>query len=124
MRIAVAREVDPAEPRVAATPETVKKMIALGAEVAGQPGAGAGSGIPADEFKAGRATLSADAIKGADVVLKVKRPTDAELGAYQKGALVISIMDPYGNDPALAALAKAGVIAFAMELMPRITRAQ
>ena len=124
MRIAVAREVDPAEPRVAATPETVKKMIALGAEVAVQPGAGTGSGIPDDEFKAAGATLSANAPKDADIVLKVKRPTDAEIGGYKKGALVIAIMDPYGNDAALAALAKAGLVAFAMELMPRITRAQ
>src|SRR5262245_33187026 len=124
MRNALAHQVDPAEPRVAATPETVKKMIGLGAEVAVQPGAGAGSGIPDDEFKAAGATLSATATKDADVVLKVKRPTDAELGAYKKGALVLAIMDPYGNDAALAALAKAGVVAFAMELMPRITRAQ
>ena len=124
MRIAVAREVDPAEPRVAATPETVKKMIALGAEVAVQPGAGTGSGIPDDEFKAAGATLSANAPKDADIVLKVKRPTDAEIGGYKKGALVLAIMDPYGNDAALAALAKAGLVAFAMELMPRITRAQ
>src|SRR6185369_4918430 len=124
MKIAVAAESDPAEPRVAATPETVKKMIGLGAEVAVQPGAGTGSGIPDDEFKAAGATLSANAPKDADIVLKVKRPTDAEIGGYKKGALVIAIMDPYGNDAALAALAKAGLIAFAMELMPRITRAQ
>jgi NAD(P) transhydrogenase subunit alpha len=124
MRIAVAREIDPAEPRVAATPETIKKMIGLGAEVAVQPGAGAGSGIPDDEFKAAGASLSANATKDADVVLKVKRPTDSEIAGYKKGALVIAIMDPYGNDAALASLAKAGLIAFAMELMPRITRAQ
>jgi len=89
-----------------------------------QPGAGTGSGIPDDEFKAAGATLSANAPKDADIVLKVKRPTDAEIGGYKKGALVIAIMDPYGNDAALAALAKAGLVAFAMELMPRITRAQ
>src|SRR4051812_35865621 len=124
MRIAVAREIDPAEPRVAATPETVKKMIALGADVSVQPGAGAGSGIPDDEFTAAGATLSADAPKGADVVLKVRRPNDAEIATYKQGALVMAIMDPYGNEAALAALAKAGVVAFAMELMPRITRAQ
>ena len=67
---------------------------------------------------------AADAVKDADVVLKVRRPTDAELAAYKRGALVIAIMDPYGNEAALAAMAKAGVIGFAMELMPRITRAQ
>jgi NAD(P) transhydrogenase subunit alpha len=68
--------------------------------------------------------VSANAIDGADVVLKVRRPGDAEVAGYKKGALVIAIMDPYDNEAALGALAKAGVTAFAMELMPRITRAQ
>ncbi len=124
MRIAVAREADPAEDRVAATPETVKKMKALGAEVAIEPGAGVKSGIPDADFTAAGATVTADAVKGADVVLKVRRPNVSELAAYKKGALVIAIMDPYGNEPALKAMADAGVTAFAMELMPRITRAQ
>src|SRR4051794_9584644 len=124
MRIAVARESDSAEPRVAATPETVKKLIALGAQVVVAPGAGLKSGLPDAEFTAAGATLADDAAKDADVVLKVRRPSEAELATYKKGALVIAIMDPYGNEAALAALAKAGVTAFAMELMPRITRAQ
>jgi H+-translocating NAD(P) transhydrogenase subunit alpha len=124
MRIAVARETDPAEDRVGATPETVKKMKALGAEVAVEPGAGIKSGIPDAEFAAAGASLSADAVNGADVVLRVRRPNAAELSAYRRGAFVIAIMDPYGNEPALKAMADAGVTAFAMELMPRITRAQ
>ena len=124
MRIAVAREADPAEDRVGATPETVKKMKALGADVAIEPGAGIKSGIPDADFTAAGATVTADAVKGADVVLKVRRPNVSELAAYKKGALVIAIMDPYGNEPALKAMADAGVTAFAMELMPRITRAQ
>jgi NAD(P) transhydrogenase subunit alpha len=124
MRIAVAREVDSAEPRVAATPDTVKKFVSFGATVVVEPGAGIKSGIPDAEFAAAGATLAAGAAKDADVVLKVRRPTDAELSGYKSGALVLAIMDPYGNDAALAALAKAGVVAFAMELMPRITRAQ
>ncbi len=124
MRIAVAREADPAEDRVAATPETVKKMKALGADVAIEPGAGIKSGIPDADFSAAGATVTADAVKGADVVLKVRRPEVSELAAYKKGALVIAIMDPYGNEPALKAMADAGITAFAMELMPRITRAQ
>src|SRR5215471_11403719 len=124
MRIAVAREADAAEDRVAATPETVKKIKSLGADVAVEPGAGTKSGIPDAEFTAAGATVSADALKDADVVLKVRRPTAAELSAYKKGALVIAIMDPYGQDAALKAMADAGVTAFAMELMPRITRAQ
>jgi NAD(P) transhydrogenase subunit alpha len=124
MRIAVAREVDSSEPRVAATPDTIKKFKTLGADVAVEPGAGIKSGIPDAEFTAAGATISADAVKDADVVLKVRRPTDAELATYKKGAVVLAIMDPYGNDTALAAMAKAGIVAFAMELMPRITRAQ
>jgi H+-translocating NAD(P) transhydrogenase subunit alpha len=124
MRIAVAREADPTEDRVAATPETVKKMKALGADVAVEPGAGLKSGIPDADFTAAGATVSPEAVKGADVVLRVRRPNASELAACKKGALVIAIMDPYGNEAALKAMADAGVTAFAMELMPRITRAQ
>src|SRR4051812_47425511 len=124
MKIAVAAEVDQSESRVAATPETVKKMIGLGAEVAVQPGAGVKSGILDADYAAAGAKLAADALSGADVVLQVRRPDAAELSKYRKGALVIAIMDPYGNDAALKAMADAGVTAFAMELMPRITRAQ
>jgi NAD(P) transhydrogenase subunit alpha len=124
MRLAVAREADPTEGRVAATADTVKKLQALGFEVAIEPGAGVKSGIPDADFIAAGASVTADAIKDADVVLKVRRPAAAELAAYKKGALVIAIMDPYGNEPALKAMADAGVVAFAMELMPRISRAQ
>ena len=124
MKIAIAREVDAGEPRVAATPDTVKKFKALGIDVAVEPGAGVKSGLPDAEFEAAGAAVTADAVKDADIVIKVKRPEAAEVGRYKKGALVIAIMDPYGNDAALKALADAGVSAFAMELMPRITRAQ
>jgi H+-translocating NAD(P) transhydrogenase subunit alpha len=124
MKIAIGAEADPSEPRVAATPDTVKKMIGLGAEVAVQPGAGIKSGILDADYTAAGATVSADAVNGADIVLQVRRPAAAELAKVQKGALVIAIMDPYGQDAALKAMADAGVTAFAMELMPRITRAQ
>ena len=127
MRIAVVREVEAGEPRVAATPDTVKRMKALGADVVIESGAGVKSGMLDADYAAMGATIAAsaaDAVKDADVVLKVRRPTEAEVGTYKSGALVIAIMDPYGNEAALAALAKAGVTAFAMELMPRITRAQ
>ncbi len=124
MKIAVAAESDPGEPRVAATPETVKKMTGLGADVAVEPGAGVKSGILDVDYTAAGATVSADAMSGADIVLRVRRPSAAELGKYKRGALVIAIMDPYGNDAALKQMADAGLVAFAMELMPRITRAQ
>ena len=124
MKIAIAAETDAGEPRVAATPDTVKKFVALGAEVAVEQGAGVKSGILDEEYKAAGASVGSNAANGADVVLKVRRPSEAELKSYKKGAAVIAIMDPYGNDAALKAMASAGVIAFAMELMPRITRAQ
>ncbi|MCZ7641670.1 MAG: Re/Si-specific NAD(P)(+) transhydrogenase subunit alpha [Pseudorhodoplanes sp.] len=124
MKIAVAAESDPAEPRVAATPETVKKLIALGAAVAVEAGAGVRSGIPDAEFAAAGATVGAKVTADADIVLKVRRPSADEAKGYRKGALVLAIMDPYGNEAAVKAMADAGVVAFAMELMPRITRAQ
>src|SRR5450631_4483377 len=124
MRIAVARETDAAEPRVAATPETVKKFKALGAEVAVARGAGIASGISDADYQAAGAEIGEDVTKTADLVLKVRRPAPSELSGYKKGALVIAIMDPYGNEAALKQIADAGLCAFAMELMPRITRAQ
>ncbi|NVO16010.1 MAG: Re/Si-specific NAD(P)(+) transhydrogenase subunit alpha [Rhodoplanes sp.] len=124
MKIAICAEADAAEPRVAGTPETVKKMKALGADIAVEPGAGVKSGILDADYEAAGATISRDAVRDADIVLKVRRPNEMELSGYKKGALVIAIMDPYGHEAALAALARAGVVAFAMELMPRITRAQ
>src|SRR5256886_1496798 len=124
MRIAVAREIDPTENRVAATPETVKKMKGLGADVSVEPDAGTKSGIPDAEFAAAGATVTDAAVKDADVVLKVRRPAASELARYKKGALVIAMMDPYDEDAALKAMADAGIVAFPMERLPRITRAQ
>ena len=121
----IPREVDPTEGRVAASPDTVKRLAALGFDVFVEKGAGTASRIPDEEFAKAGASIgkAADAGK-ADVVLKVRRPTDAELKGYKKGAAVLATMDPYGNDAAVAAMAKAGITAFAMEFMPRITRAQ
>src|SRR5437868_3549891 len=105
MRIADARETDSAEDRVAATPETVRKMKSLGAEVVVEPGAGFKSGFPDTDYTAAGATIVKDAAKDADVVLKVRRPAGLELTLYKPGALVIAIMDPFGNESALRALA-------------------
>ena len=124
MRIAVARETDAGEPRVAATPETVKKFKALGADVVVARGAGIASGIPDADYEAAGASIGEDVTKDADIVLQVRRPAPNELSHYKKGALVVAIMDPYGNEAALKQIADAGLTAFAMELMPRITRAQ
>jgi NAD(P) transhydrogenase subunit alpha len=127
MKIAIVRERFEGENRVAATPETVGKLIALGASVSVEKGAGLGSRILDKEYQAAGATIagSADAaLKGAEVVLTVRRPSAASLAGVAKGALVIGALDPYGNDKDVAALAKAGVTAVSMEFMPRITRAQ
>ncbi|MCC6947814.1 MAG: Re/Si-specific NAD(P)(+) transhydrogenase subunit alpha [Bradyrhizobiaceae bacterium] len=125
MKISIPAETEAGEPRVAATPDTVKRMVALGAEVVVEKGAGARAGIPDSEFSAvGAKIANGAATKDADVVLKVRRPAKAELANYKPGALVIGILDPYGNDAALADLAAANVAAFSMELLPRITRAQ
>jgi proton-translocating NAD(P)+ transhydrogenase subunit alpha len=124
MKVAVAAEVEAGEPRVAATPETIKKIIGLGAEVAVEPGAGIKSGILDADYSAAGAKVSPDALNGADIILKVRRPQAAELARYKRGAIVIGIMDPYGHDDALRAMADAGLTSFAMELLPRITRAQ
>ena len=121
----IPKEIDADDRRVGASPDTVKRLKALGFDVIVETGAGLGSRIIDADFQAIGATIGnvSDAAK-ADVVLKVRRPTEAELRGYKPGAAVLAIMDPYGNDAAIAAMAKAGVTAFAMELMPRITRAQ
>jgi H+-translocating NAD(P) transhydrogenase subunit alpha len=121
----VAKEIAADETRVAASVETVKKMISLGFDVVVEAGAGVLSRIPDGEYGAVGARIGsvADAAR-ADVVLKVRRPMSGEISGYQSGAVVIAIMDPHGNEPALAEMARAGLTCFAMELMPRITRAQ
>ncbi|MET0941787.1 MAG: Re/Si-specific NAD(P)(+) transhydrogenase subunit alpha [Mesorhizobium sp.] len=121
----VPKEVDANEPRVAASPDTVKRLAALGFDLIVEAGAGTRSRIIDDEFaKAGASIGKASDAAKADVVLKVRRPTESELKSYKKGAAVIATMDPYGNEPSVQAMAAAGVTAFSMELMPRITRAQ
>ncbi|QRI62071.1 Re/Si-specific NAD(P)(+) transhydrogenase subunit alpha [Shinella sp. PSBB067] len=121
----VARESDPAEGRVAGSVDTVKKMKALGLDVVVEAGAGLASRIlDADYEAAGARIAGKEEAKTADVVLKVRRPTASEIAGYKPGAIVIATMDPYGNEAAIAEMARAGLTAFAMELMPRITRAQ
>jgi NAD(P) transhydrogenase subunit alpha len=127
MRVAIPAETEANETRVAATPDSLKRLIALGASVVVQSGAGMSSGITDADFVAAGATLvdtASDTLADADLVLKVRRPTAAELADYKRGASVIATMDPYGHEEAVAAMAEAGVNAFAMEFMPRITRAQ
>ncbi|MFO1090378.1 MAG: Re/Si-specific NAD(P)(+) transhydrogenase subunit alpha [Hyphomicrobiales bacterium] len=127
MKIGVPAEQAAGETRVAATPDTVKAYVKKGAEVVVQAGAGAGSFFSDDAYKSAGATVvktAADAVKDADVVLTVRRPSDQAVKALKKGALVVGQLDPYGDRKGFEILGKAGVSAFAMELMPRITRAQ
>lgn len=121
----IPKESDSNETRVAASAETVKKFIGLGYDVVVEKGAGEKSRITDEEFSGAGARLgtAADA-KSADVVLKVRRPDAAELKGYKPGAALFAMLDPYGHEDAVAALATAGVSAFTMEFMPRITRAQ
>ncbi|MFS8049977.1 Re/Si-specific NAD(P)(+) transhydrogenase subunit alpha [Rhizobium sp. BR 314] len=121
----VAKESVAEETRVAACADSVKKMRNLGFDVVIEAGAGALSRIPDTEFEAvGGRIGSAEDARAADVILKVRRPTAGEISRYKNGAIVIAIMDPYGNEAALAEMARGGITSFAMELMPRITRAQ
>jgi NAD(P) transhydrogenase subunit alpha len=127
MRIAVLKERRDGETRVAATPETVKKLVAGGHAVAVEAGAGAGAAIPDDQFAAAGATIAADAaqaLAGADLLLKVRRPTEEEVGLLRPGAALVGLLAPYADRDSLDAYARAKVDAFSMELVPRITRAQ
>ena len=132
MKIAILKERRAHEKRCAATPETVKKFIGLGAEVTIEAGAGITAAIPDAAFAAAGAKIVPDAaaaLAGADVVLKVQRPLTAaegqdELGQLAKGTTLIAILNPHGAKEQIAAYASAGIDAMAMELVPRITRAQ
>ncbi len=124
--IGVAPE-QPGEARVALSPETAKKFVALGFQVKVAAGAGAGSHFSDAAFReagAGIAASTAAALESADIVLKVGRPTPEELGMLKPGVMVVAVLNPYDDRPGLEALAQAGVTAFAMEFMPRISRAQ
>ncbi len=127
MRLAVLKETAAAETRVAATPETVKKLIALGMTVAVQSGAGAHASIADADFAAAGAEIAADAaatLAGAGIVFAVQVPDAATRAQIARGALLVCVANA-GADPALAAgLAEAGIDVAAMELLPRITRAQ
>ena len=125
--IAVTRERREGETRCAVTPETVKKLIALGATVTVEAGTGGGSSIPDADYEAAGATVAKDTkavLSGADLVLKVRGPTAQETSALKPGAIVAAMLDAYREKDTVQALAQAGVTAFAMEFVPRITRAQ
>src|ERR1700733_12948249 len=114
MLIGVPAETDLAETRVAATPETVKKFVGLGAEVAVEHGAGAKAGFLDAEYQsAGARLVDTDPALGADGVLKVGRPSLGEPSRLKPGAVIVASMDPYDHHHAIETMAKAGVAAFA-----------
>lgn len=125
--IAVTTETRFGETRIAATPETVKKLVAEGYAVVIEAGAGLAASIPDADFEAAGASLAKTAAKtlaGADILLKVRGPSEAEIKALKSGAIVIALMNAYNDAAMLKAMADKGVTGFAMEFVPRITRAQ
>lgn len=125
--IAVTRERRAGETRVAATPETVKKLIAAGASVVVEAGAGQGASVPDADYAAAGAEMAKTAkatLAKADILLKVRGPEAEEIAALKAGAIVVATLNPYVDKDTLKALAAKGATAFAMELVPRITRAQ
>jgi NAD(P) transhydrogenase subunit alpha len=126
VKIAVLRERAPGEKRVAATPETAKKLIALGASVAVELGAGEGAAIADADYAATGATLGdlQNTVAGADIVLGVQGPEPASLAGASQGAWIVASLNPFADRSRVDAYAAAGLEALAMELMPRITRAQ
>jgi len=127
MRLAVVKERRESETRVAATPETVKKLVGLGLTVAVEAGAGAHASMPDAEFTAAGAEIAPDAaaaLNGAGVVLAVQTPEPAERALISRGALLVCIVGAFADPALVPALADAGIDAVAMELLPRITRAQ
>jgi NAD(P) transhydrogenase subunit alpha len=125
LRIAVLKETAAGETRVAATPETVKKIVGLGHTVTVQTGAGIAASAPDEQYKAAGAEIAADGgIGTADLIVKVRRPSDAEIGSVKAGAGLAALLEPYGDRGVIEALAKAKIEALAMEFIPRISRAQ
>lgn len=125
--IAIPKEQDSGETRVAASPETVKKYAAMGCTVRVERGAGLSSSISDAQFAEAGATLCADAgetLSGADIVLKVLPPGEDDLSHIKRGAVIAATMAPYRNAALIDRMATAGVTAMAMELVPRISRAQ
>ncbi len=127
LAIAVTRERREGETRAAITPDTVKKFVAMGATVAVEAGTGLGSSFPDADYKEAGATVAADTkavLANADILLKVRGPTAQEISALKPGAVVVALLDAWREKDTVQALAQAGATAFAMEFVPRITRAQ
>lgn len=127
LKIAIPKETADHEKRVAASPDTIKKLTALGASVSIQSGAGLSAAFTDLAYEDAGAKITKsyfDTVKGADIVLKVQAPSSDEINDIAKNTLLIAMLAPYGNDKILSACAKADITAFSMEFVPRISRAQ
>src|SRR4051812_25749941 len=122
MRVGAARETAPDERRVALVPETVAKLVAAGFEVVVEPGAGGPASFPDAAYAEAGATLGSP--WDSEAVVKVRKPDDAETARLRDGQLLVGFLEPLSEPDAIARLAERGVVAFAMESVPRITRAQ
>ena len=124
MHIGVPLESHAGETRVAATPETIKKLVSQGHQVTVQSGAGVSASIPDSAYEAVGATIGNDAAAfGADLVLKVVAPTEGELAHMRAGAVLVGMLNPFSNET-IARMNARGITAFALEAAPRTSRAQ
>ena len=127
MQLVIPRETQPGENRVSATPETVKKLVRLGAEVVVESGAGTGAGISDADYEAAGASIGSDrsALLGnADMVLRLRKPDIDEIGQLKSGCIHVSYLDPFNEKDLIKAFASQNVTAVSMEMIPRSTRSQ
>jgi NAD(P) transhydrogenase subunit alpha len=124
MRVGVPKESAPGERRVALVPESVSRLAAAGIEVRIEVGAGAAAGYPDDEYRDAGASLADDAYEGVELVARVRKPAAGELVRLSQGTALVGFLEPLSDPEGVERLAERGVVAFAMESIPRITRAQ
>ena len=127
MRLAIPRETHPGENRAAVTPDTVKKLVRLGADIAIESGAGAGAGFPDEAFTAEGATIESDRdalLGGADMVLRLRKPDLGEVAKLKDGCIHVSYLDPFNEHDLIKEFATRNVTAISMEMIPRSTRSQ
>ena len=127
MQLVIPRETQPGENCVSATPETVKKLVRLGAEVVVEAGAGVGAGFSDADFEAAGASIGSDRaalLASADMLLRLRKPELAEISQLKSGCIHVSYLDPFNEKDLIKAFASQGVTAVSMEMIPRSTRSQ
>jgi len=127
MQLVIPCETQPGENRVSATPETVKKLVRLGADVVIEAGAGVGAGISDADYEAAGASIGSDRaalLAGADMVLRLRKPEIDEISQLKAGCIHVSYLDPFNEKDLIKAFAGQNVTAVSMEMIPRSTRSQ